>query len=324
MIVIPRSDWRDVFRSDCAGKYWSWARLCVDLTKYPDQSQDLINSRIIRIVPEISVQSAGKNILEWLLESIRDGETGRLKKLNISNNCWALNNIDFRLLSSAVLKLQDCRIFGARPGQQRAIFAGIKNSPNTSLRHLDLGFKVLEVASDIVAEVAMKLEKLVALLSPLQLKAVLTRLADTEDSRLRRLRIGSHVNISSLDPEVVAGSLIKLQNVGQGLGLGISSVQATALFSRICGSPDLRHTKLYLQNKANKEVSVFVYGRMNGDVSAIVTKVKGMRLGERLIMIFSYWYGKTGISSSVPPSVIPSVSTSELNAKLSAKLWWIV
>ena len=316
MNVIPCSDWRDVFRSDSAGKYWKWARLCVDLSKYPHQSQDLINSRIIRIVPEISIQSAGQNILEWLLESIMDGETAKLKKLNISNTCWALNNIDSGLLSSAVLKLQDCRIFGARPGQQRAIFAGIKDSTNTSLRHLDLGFTVLQVPSDIVAEVAMKLEKLVARLSTLQLKAVLTRLAATKDSRLRRLRFGSSVNISSLDPEVVAESLTKLEDGGQSLGLGISSLQVTALISRICNSPDLRLTKLYLHNKASKEVAVFVHRRKTGDIPAIVTKVKEMemRLGRiQTLRIFNVT-GTTGISSSVSPSL----------RHLDAKLWWIV
>ena len=242
--MIPCRDWRNAFRSDSAGKYWRWARLRVNLSKYPDQEQDLINSRIIRIVPKISIQRADHNILVWLLESIRDGETVQLKKLCISE-------------------------------------------------------KVLHVTPEIVAGAAMKVETLHAYVCSPELEAVLeavlSRLAATEDSRLRGVGVRGGFIPSSF---ILEDSL--------------SAGQLTALFSRICHSPDQRLTELTLYNNnislVPPEVLVgaiqrlrvvwFVRGRMTGEqATAILIMVKERRLGR---IEFIYLQKLVGMSSVSP------------------------
>ena len=192
-------EWSQILRSDSGAKFWSWARLCVDLQRFSGQAETLLISRMIRLVPEIEIwqtdtdQSLYHN--QWLLEFIRDGQTTQLKKLTYSG-------------------------------------------------------EVLQVAPDIVAGAAMKVETLIARLSSLQVDAILASLAATQDSKLRDLVVcWNPVNFSTLDPEVMAGALVKLERVDFDLSNCLSTDQVTALFSRICNSPDLRLTELLLLNK---------------------------------------------------------------------------
>ena len=175
--------------------------------------------------------------LQPILETLRDAVTVHPKKLKITDG---LSYMDPGLLSSVVMKFQGCTLDGATPDQQLAILGGIRHSTSTSLKHLDLRFEYLHVAPDIVAGAAMKLETLEARLSRPQVVAVITMLAATEDSRLRHLELESIGSISTLDPEIVAGALIKLQIVGPLLSYSLSAGQVSALFSRICDTPVLR------------------------------------------------------------------------------------
>ena len=135
----------------------------------------------------------------------------------------------------------------------------------------------------------MKLETLRAKFSRPQVEAVITMMAASQDSRLRDLLVYNTVNLSSLDPEVVAGALIKLETVGHQLSYNLSAGQVTALFSRICQAPDLRLSKLDLHFKdlshvpvevvvgaiQKMEEVVFWYGRMTADqLTAILTLAK--------------------------------------------------
>ena len=214
--------WYERVLSDA--KYWQWARLRVDQWKYPNQKKDILNSGLLSLVPEIWISPfADRNLAKSLLESIRDGVTAQLKKLSITiRDGRYINPIDPSLVSSAVLKLEECIIFSG--GQHvkaifkyyRAILTGIRDSTNSRLRHLHLIGGVYTVAPDLVAAAAMKLETFRAsLLYRAQVEAIITRLADTQDSRLRRLSVydGSSfsVDISSLDPEIVARALVKLE-----------------------------------------------------------------------------------------------------------------
>ena len=229
------------------------------------------------------------------------------------------------------MKLQGCTLDDvATPGQQEAILAGIRDSTTTSLRHLDLGdvFPVW-VGPDIVAGATMKLETLKAGLSRPHLEAVITRLAATEDSRLRDLDLvyGGPVNFLSLDPEVVAGALTKLETVGLQLADNLSAGQLPALFSRIYQAPDLRLTRLCLFYKdissvppevltgaiQRLEVVQFVDGRMTEEqATAILTLAKEERLGKiKNISIY-----RVADMESVSPSLLQE-------ARVNAKLEWI-
>ena len=282
--------WRETLRS--GGKYWRWPRLCVDLSKYPDQVEDLLNSKLVSLVPEIKINTgqnkeksllqsiwiwitgtADKNIFESLLELIRDGGAAHLKKLTIAG-------------------------------------------------------ENLNVTPELLAETAIKLETLKAGLSIHQMEAIFTRLVSNQNSRLRRLEVfGGPVDLNSLDPELVSGALVKLEVVQHPLSSKLSTGQVAALFSWICNSPDMRLSELYLYRKnislvppqvligaiQRLEWAVFGWGRMTTEqITAILTMVKERRLGRiKTIKIF----GVAGMRF---------VSTSLLQeAKIDSTLKWI-
>lgn len=317
--------WYERVLSD--GKYWQWARLHVDKRKYPNQKKNLLNSGLLSLVPEIWISSfADEDLAKSLLESIRDGVTAQLKKLFITINLgW-----DRRLVSSAVLKLEECVI--SRGSQyHQAILTGIRDSTNTGLRHLDLGFAVYPVAPDLVAAAVMKLETFRADLSGPQLEAIITRLADTQDSRLRRLSVSGYGYLYSLslDPEIVARALVKLEEVGVDLRLFLSAGQLSALLSRIRDSPELRLSKLHLYYLKSEisllppEVLVgaiqrleefkFSWGKMTAEqATAVLTMVKEGRLGRIKKLGFCDVRGMRSVS----PSLLQQ-------AKLNGALEWI-
>ena len=321
------SDWSKIFREDSgAAKYWSWASLSVN-SKYPDQREDLLNARILRLVPEISIRTkrADHQLMQLVLQSIQDGVTFNLKKLTINS---VPVNIDPGLLATAVLKVQDCTIYRAPPCHLETVLTAIRDSTTTILRHLDLGYSGHQVSPDILAEAAMKLETLKARFSRPQVEAILTRLAASQDSRLRRLGIrDGPVTISTLDPEVVAGALVKLETVGDVLSYGLSAGQLLALISRINNSPDLRLKELILYGKylslvppevlvgaiQRLEVAEFWRGKMTGEqLTAILTLAKENRLGRIKIIRINRVAGM----GSVSPSLLQE-------ARLNSKLEWI-
>ena len=276
--MIYYRDWKDIIRSDFTGKYWSWAHLCVNLSKYPDQEQDLIDSSIIRIVPMISIESGCHKILEWVFESLRDGKTIWMKKLFIN---------------------------------------GI----------------TLHVAPDIVAKAAMKLKVLTGPFSSTQIKAILTRLATTENSKLNNLRVDhcihSHI-ISTMDPEVVATALIKLETIGMEISWNLSPNQHSALFCKIKNSKNLTLRQLHMINMNISIVPIeillgairklkivhFIRGRMSKEqATAIITSAKEKRLGKIELIRFSYVIGM----SSVSPSLLREA---KLNSQY--KLLWTI
>ena len=222
-------------------------------------NQQQINSRIISLVQEIRLSNIDPDIVKSLLESIRDDVTLQLKKLTVSTG--ALHHIDPTLVSAAVLKIPECIIPSSHPGQLEAIITGVSNSTSASLRHLHhLDLRHSQVAPDILAGAALKLETFNVTLSRLQVETILTMLAATEDSRLRQLEVSNYIDLSSLDPEVVAGALTKLVTVGPQLSVGLSPGQVSALLSRIHESPDLRLLQLHLcdQNICHVPLEVVV------------------------------------------------------------------
>ena len=282
---------------------------------------------MIALVQEIRI-TADTGTVRSLLELVRDDVTPQLKKLDLSS--VAFTYIDPALVSSAVLKLEQCIIHVAQPGQRQAILAGINNSANTNLRYLDLGgvsgVWLWAVAPDIVAGAAMKLETFKARLSSLQAQAILTMLAATEDFRLRDLVVWGPAIISTLDPEVVAGALTKLETVGWDISDRLSPGQVAALFGRIRESPVLRLTKLDLAIKDLSHVPVevvvgaiqkleevvFSNGRMTVEqFTAILIMAKEDRLGRiKKIEIIGVDY-----EGSVSPALLHE-------AKLNSALVW--
>ena len=183
------------------------------------------------------------------MEIIRDGLALRLNELFIDGRI--LHTIDPYLVSSAVVNARKCRIYAGQPDHYQAIFSAINATSSHNLSYLELYGadplmpEVRQVDPDILAEAAMKLETLKADLSSDQTEAVLTRLAATMDSRLKRLSLHKSINLESMDPVILAEALIKLEFIGVHW-FRLSAAQLTSLISKIRHSPDMRIIMLCL------------------------------------------------------------------------------
>ena len=211
--------------------------------------------------------------------------------------------------------------------QAQSLLEFIRDGETSQLKKLKISGEILHVTPAILAGAAMKLETLMTCLSRDQMEAIFIRIVATEDSRLRELVNWVPVNISSLDPEVVAGALIKLETVGPQLSYSLSAGHLTALFSRISQAPVLRLTRLDVFRKdlslvppevltgaiQKLEVVEFWWGKMTREqTTAILTLAKERRLGKiKNIRI----YHVDGMRS-VSPSLLQE-------ARLNAKLKWI-
>ena len=302
----------------------------MDLTEHPEQAEDLLQSRVIALVPRIYItKNTSVSMVESLLVFIRDSVTLQLEELKIGDDVF--NNIDPALVSAAVLNVQHSEIFGVQPGHYQAIFAGINNNPSNKLRHLFIWpavGRVVPVDPDIVAGAAMRLETLDSLLSIPQVVAIFTRLADTEDSRLRKLAPGGNCDISSMDPEIVARALTKLETVGYRYDLthSLSPSQVTALFSRIRYDPKMRITGLHLyrtdiswfppetliQTLHKVRKVSFIDTRMTAEQAiAILTMIKENRLGR--LQTISIW---------IPDVEVPAALLQEARLNNALEFVW--
>ena len=200
------------------GRYWQWAQLRVS-KQYPNQNEDLLNSRILTLVPAINVtQWADENLAESLLKKIRKGGKLKVKKLTITfGTNRKLLNLDLNLLAKASLQVEEFCIDGGRKYHE-AILTVIRDSPNNGLRHLHLGDEILRVAPDLLAGAAMKLESIQASIqTKLQVNGFMTRLAASPDSRLKSLPDsfrGKYLQMmSDIPPEILARALLNVENV---------------------------------------------------------------------------------------------------------------
>lgn len=307
--------WCESIRSD--PKYWQWARVIVDTERYPEQQDGLLKSKLIGLAPKIwAGYNTGLDILKPLLKFIDEDNTPRLKKLTFSG-ALDLVNIDPGLVSSALLQVEWCNIPVAAAEHCEAILAGIRDSNNARLRHLVLYWEseISEVAPDLVAGAAMKLETFHAPLSRPQLEAIFTRLAATQDSRLRRLRSNSY-DISSLDPGTLAGGLVKLNEVvvGEDHSYCLSADQVTALLSGIRDSPEVRLSKLHFFEKDLSQLPTellvealqkleevkFSEGKMTAaQFTAVLTMVKEGRMGRIKKIVFNWVTGMRSVSPAL-------------------------
>ena len=139
--------------------------------------------------------------------------------------------------------------------QAQSLLEFIRDGETSQLKKLKISGEILHVTPAILAGAAMKLETLMTSLSRAQLEAIFIRIAATEDSRLRELVVyGYRFYMPSLDPELVAGALVKLETVGWSLSYHLSTSQVTALISRIWETPVLRLSQLVLRSKDFRQV----------------------------------------------------------------------
>ena len=87
--VNPCRLWRDAILSQ-SGKFWKWARLRVDPALHPSQDDDLLSSRILYLVTEISL-CTGHGIVRSLMEAVSEGKTPMLRELSGSADLFSVS-----------------------------------------------------------------------------------------------------------------------------------------------------------------------------------------------------------------------------------------
>ena len=110
----------------------------MDLQRFPGQAENLLNSRMIRLVPEIRVSSTtGLNILESLLEFISEeghSHTVRLKKLSLDsdsdNDAELIHKIAPDILAAAAMKLKTLGAQLTSP-QLEAVLVRLADTPDS-------------------------------------------------------------------------------------------------------------------------------------------------------------------------------------------------
>ena len=221
---------------------------------------------MLAVVPTMVFYAGGqdKPLFESVLQAISEGSTPKLEELRISlrgiNLPWdAALDIDAGLLSRAVVKVETCVIVGGHSRQQEAIFTAISQSQDLVLKRLDASH-VGAGSPVVIAAAALKLEGLsLDWSTAAQVEEVLTRLGNTEGSKLRELWFGGSASrwfgeefdISHLSPEVLVRALLNIDLDEFGLdNFKFSSEQLNLLLSKIRDS-DLKLTHLRLDGDNN-------------------------------------------------------------------------
>ena len=223
--------------------------------------------------------------------------------LNVRDSLNPSQAID--LLSSRVLNvvphIRICPYTG--PGLKNSLLQAASQGRTPLLKKLSGS---LELASpEILAGAAVKLEELRAELSSPQLEAIFTRIAGSQDSKLRSLdgwQVSgiSGVDVSMVSSAVFAGALSRLESVYLGLYTRVTAGQLEALFTVLtshqaeAGEPKLKELGLMLCGMDFSSVSSellvraiqrlekveFFYARMTVEqITAVRTMVKENRQG---------------------------------------------
>ena len=101
--------WSDIL--DSGAKFWQWARLCVDHEKFPDQSWRLLNSRVIKLVPEIHFQGP-ETAMPWaIINGIWDSTFTNLRLLKLVGK-WELPTGQMPAVISKICQAPDLRLNG--------------------------------------------------------------------------------------------------------------------------------------------------------------------------------------------------------------------
>ena len=236
----------------------------MDTDQDPSQLEDLLQSRMVSLVPEIWVvpTTSGQNILESLLKFISEEttDTAQWNKLH--------------LVTSDVSSFEDLSLLDGAARKVEALQA---------------------LAPGLLAEAAVMVETLQAEdLSRHQVEAIFTKLEATPDPRLRRLLVHNASDISYLDQELMVEALWKLETFSHDMASELSPGHVAALVSRILESSDLRLSQLYLAvedltlvppevlvGAIQRLQEVDIYGgEMSADqLNAILTMVKEGNLG---------------------------------------------
>ena len=205
----------------------------VSRSLFPDQEENLATSRKLGVVSDIMLEEGTKPMVDAVLGAVSEGQLSRFF-IHLSR---VPATTDTALLSRAVTRVRDCDIIGGGSAQNQAILAAVVESTDLALNTLRVLGNTTQVSEDILAGAAVRLNTFcVTEITTAQLGEILTRLATTEDAKLRRLELwvnGGRSDLTQLPQNTVAEALMKLENIDLILGrVRLSSEQLTSLFTK--------------------------------------------------------------------------------------------
>ena len=188
----------------------------MDFIKYPDQREDLLKSRIFRLVPEISIKRADHHLMQLVLQSIQGGVTGELKKLTIKYSWRPYEHVDIagmdpEVVAGALTKLETVDYglsWSLSAGQVSALISRICQAPVMRLSELHLLNKDLSlIPPGLLTGAIQRLEMVLfsqGRMTGEQVTAILTLAKEDRLGRIKRIRIKWVAGMRS-----VSSSLIK-------------------------------------------------------------------------------------------------------------------
>jgi len=203
-VVLVCRWWREVGEAPAL-----WVRFCLRVKEEThDYIQEVLDSRRLQAVRRMEVRGV-REVSEELLQTVV--RHPGLKEMRVKSN---LSAVDPELLAQAVTQLDEVVLENTRltPQQVTAICTAITG--NSQLKTLDLwGNNLSSADAGILAQAVTQLEKVelgYTRLTPQQVEAIFAAL-DTS-SQMKILRIRSN-NLSSVDPDVLARGVNKLETV---------------------------------------------------------------------------------------------------------------
>ena len=226
--------------------------LRVSKQERPDQKDKLATSRKLGVFTDIGINDATKPMAEAVFRAFIEGQVRR----SYINLTQIPNTIDTTLLSQAVTRVASCQIIGGKAAQLQAILTAVLQSEDLALKSLNMSTgQLAQVSADLVTGAAVKLNSFVGNFTAAHIGEILTRLATTAETKLRRFYIGMEYgtgpfgakrDLSHLSPEIVGNAMVKMETLDLLSSVSLSPEQVAHLLSQFLDTDDLRCTDFHL------------------------------------------------------------------------------
>ena len=213
------------------------------------------------------------------VESILKAICGDSKMKCLSLGSSKISSVDPNLLSIALNKLVEVTIRYLTPEQTESLITGLCG--DTKLKYLEIGMSHVFVNSRMLARAVSKLERLRGIIfTQEQIKLVLAAICEGA-SQLKHLDF-EKINLFSLDPQLLAKAVTKLQSVTMALNQ-LSRGHVEAIFASMNQVTQL--TKLWIQrnnlSSVDSEVFAKVINKME-DVNLVKTSLSSEQVTQIL------------------------------------------
>ena len=235
--------WRDVSNN---AKFWKWARVVI---AGPESFK--ANMRRLKLVPDMKILFGTRpSIINSILKSICKGRT-KLKNIKMPLSPISSRNINRRLLSSAIIKLEKIHLMGGSIMQLEEILFNIIVTKKIVLKH----FKISQFSNFPKLppfQLGMALNKIESFsggpINCAQLTEIL-KTAASRDSKLRKILFTTTklLDISNLDSHIVSEALLNLERIDGLQNVRFSTQQNDYLLDQIRKSDNFRLTNIDLQ-----------------------------------------------------------------------------